>query len=1037
MLLSQNKKKFILCVCFTCLMVLIGCWITVQSNSDPPSLNSPEPPISSRAVKATAEKSKQQDSFHCDFQYAQNHTRRDKDYWLQEPHPISMRYRVLHPSYGLPSEAPPDKDQRIIWIVQFGGPLNGGDIQDLRTRGIEILLPTLSNAFHVRASYFALCQAVPLHVPKILGWDRLRPEDKLVSGPLPNGCGTATKIRLELYPDANEPDVTSRVALNGGKVISSGRNCLEVSGPATAEFSKSMAEIEDVYAVDVPRPQKKVFNEDAATASTITPLLSAPQNLTGAGISVMVRDEGRIFSHPDFGSRLLFGPDVTAQTPVVHSTHVAGTIGGDGSNDPTARARGMAPGCTIVNYDLNGDDVNEPLDAKTLFGVIISNHSYGFVTGWDNGTFNNNQGTFGTYSSFARDWDSIIRSENIIMIKAVGNDRNDTGSGFPHDGKLAADGEYYNTVDASSTGKNIISVGSTIDSAQAGVTTLNTSVLPSSSSGPCADGRLRPEIQANGDAVISCNDSAIPGSQYTRLSGTSMASAVVTGASAVFLEHYKKRFGSGASCTPYFLRALYAQTSTDLGQPGPDYLHGFGMLDLSGAVNLFEADSPTHIQLMNSTLSATSPERFFMLGTEGLSPIKATLCWNDDAGDILASKAIVNDLDLRLVSAVDQSIRFPFKLDPSLPDEPATEAVNSVDTIEQLILYTPSAGNYLLAVRSATLVSSTDFTLASSLPLTEVLAPIAKFSASNTSGAPPLTVTFDGSESSDPDGSISAYHWNFGDGTSGTGIKVQHTYPAGNFKVTLTVIDYQGASAGTTLLIGIANKPPVAVAAASPATGMAPLTCLFSSAGSNDQDGKIIDFAWDFGDGTVAQGATVTHTFAAAGLYFASLVVTDEGGATAGKSMTIFAGQTLVANSSRFRLNFQKLGRDSFSFFSKSFVVPTDLVVAGLMGTVRIGSTEYGFTLNEKGDYNVPPLKLKLNTARSQIRITISGTNLDNALSASKATSRNTPAPYELIQVPLSISLNNDNVYGSKGFPFGYSAKLGKSGRGRLIKPPK
>src|SRR5581483_3883128 len=124
-------------------------------------------------------------------------------------------------------------------------------------------------------------------------------------------------------------------------------------------------------------------------------------------------------------------------------------------------------------------------------------------------------------------------SEGLIMVKAVGNLRDQTGPGHPHNGVLASDGDYYTTIDASSTSKNVISVGCAAMGVQAGTPSAAVSVLSFSSSGPCTDGRLRPELIADGDSIVSCNTTGAAGMQYTTLSGTSMAAAVVTGATAL------------------------------------------------------------------------------------------------------------------------------------------------------------------------------------------------------------------------------------------------------------------------------------------------------------------------------------------------------------------------------------------------------------------------------------------------------------------------------------------------------------------------
>jgi PKD repeat protein len=80
--------------------------------------------------------------------------------------------------------------------------------------------------------------------------------------------------------------------------------------------------------------------------------------------------------------------------------------------------------------------------------------------------------------------------------------------------------------------------------------------------------------------------------------------------------------------------------------------------------------------------------------------------------------------------------------------------------------------------------------------------PLASISASPTSGVAPLAVTFSGAGSSDPDGSIASYAWNFGDGATGSGVSAAHTYAAaGNYTATLTVTDLQNATGSASVTI--------------------------------------------------------------------------------------------------------------------------------------------------------------------------------------------------------------------------------------------
>jgi PKD repeat protein len=83
------------------------------------------------------------------------------------------------------------------------------------------------------------------------------------------------------------------------------------------------------------------------------------------------------------------------------------------------------------------------------------------------------------------------------------------------------------------------------------------------------------------------------------------------------------------------------------------------------------------------------------------------------------------------------------------------------------------------------------------------------------------------------------------------------------------------------------NQPPGAVASANPESGTAPLSVQFSSDGSNDPDGSIVAYAWDFGDGGSSSEANPSHTYNAAGTYQASLTVTDDDGTSQGDTVVI------------------------------------------------------------------------------------------------------------------------------------------------------
>ena len=162
--------------------------------------------------------------------------------------------------------------------------------------------------------------------------------------------------------------------------------------------------------------------------------------------------------------------------------------------------------------------------------------------------------------------------------------------------------------------------------------------------------------------------------------------------------------------------------------------------------------------------------------------------------------------------------------------------------------------------------------------------PVAVPAVTPSSGTTATNFAFNGTGSTDASGQITAYSWNWGDGTAATtGSTVQHTFAsAGTYVVTLTVTDNAGATASATVSVPVAavNQAPVAVASVTPGSGTVSTNFAFSSAGSADADGQISSYAWNFGDGTTATGATANHTYAAAGSFITTLTVTDNSGAT-------------------------------------------------------------------------------------------------------------------------------------------------------------
>lgn len=168
--------------------------------------------------------------------------------------------------------------------------------------------------------------------------------------------------------------------------------------------------------------------------------------------------------------------------------------------------------------------------------------------------------------------------------------------------------------------------------------------------------------------------------------------------------------------------------------------------------------------------------------------------------------------------------------------------------------------------------------------------PNAQFSSTPQQGEAPLLVSFDANASTDSDGNIVNYDWDFGDGQNASGVSPDHLFNvSGSYLVQLTVTDNQGATAQatTTIIITALNQPPSAQFSSTPQQGEAPLLVSFDANASTDSDGNIVSYDWDFGDSQNGSGIILDHLYSSPGSYLVQLTVTDNQGATAQATTTI------------------------------------------------------------------------------------------------------------------------------------------------------
>jgi len=163
---------------------------------------------------------------------------------------------------------------------------------------------------------------------------------------------------------------------------------------------------------------------------------------------------------------------------------------------------------------------------------------------------------------------------------------------------------------------------------------------------------------------------------------------------------------------------------------------------------------------------------------------------------------------------------------------------------------------------------------------TRIVGPQAEFTVTPAFDYPPLEVTLSASASSSPNGAIVSYGWDFGDGSTGSGVTATHTYEEkGVYAITLVVTDSTGETGARTRSVEALNRVPVARFTVDKMWVGADDPLKFDASDSEDPDGEIVQYIWSFGDGATAEGKVVRHSYAVPGWKpMVTLTVVDDSG---------------------------------------------------------------------------------------------------------------------------------------------------------------
>ena len=496
---------------------------------------------------------------------------------------------------------------------------------------------------------------------------------------------------------------------------------------------------------DVPRYQHPE-NVNAAISTAANQVRSiSPFNVDGTGWKMGLWEWGGIprLTHQEFSPSRITVIDGST-TPTDHASHCAGTLMAQGVNPSL---KGMAPGLLIDAYSAT-NDLSEMTAAGAAYGgepgkIYVSNHSYGYFRGWESGNTwygtysddgnpaNDFDALFGAYNSTSASFDAMLAGlPYYLPVESAGNQRDDAapavggswtvyiaGGAYTYNSAQhpLGDGVYklgYDTIEQSKTCKNILTVGAVNDAVSSGNRTPSAGTISSfSSTGPADDGRIKPDVVGNGVGVlspISTSDTA-----FSSYNGTSMSTPNVAGSAMLLVDYYGDRF-PGQYMRASTLKAIIIHTADDIGNPGPDYFYGWGLMNTKAAADHIkrQADNAGYNGMIEASLTTVEPSDTYSFTWNGSDAIRVTLCWTDPAGPTSSNnddraKDLVNDLNLS-VSGPAGSSHLPFVMPyvgnwtNAMLSANATKGVNTVDNVEQVLVTTPpAAGLYTITVNHA------------------------------------------------------------------------------------------------------------------------------------------------------------------------------------------------------------------------------------------------------------------------------------------------------------------------------------------------
>ncbi|MBV7529310.1 S8 family peptidase [Chitinophaga sp. sic0106] len=375
--------------------------------------------------------------------------------------------------------------------------------------------------------------------------------------------------------------------------------------------------------------------------------------IDGKSIAVSVKEDKFDTTDLDYAGRIIYNPNASTNV-TSHATTMATIIAGAGNTG--ALGLGAAPAAGLSSSNFNITLLPDTATYYRQYNISLQNHSYG--TEIEN-----------FYGPDAAAYDKqIYEADTLQHVFSAGN----------IGGQPANSGIYQGLIYANLTGnvkqaKNLLVVGGT-DAAG--------NFISLSSHGPAFDGRIKPELSAFGQ------------------DGTSGAAATITGISTLLQDYWKQQ-----TFTPLpaaLLKVILLNSASRATGTGPNYKSGYGSANALHALQTLKDK-----RYGKGSATSNSSTSIDLNIPDNIQELKVTLYWNDVPATVNATKALVNDLDLR-VTGTDGNLYLPWILNPA-PDSlalPAKRGRDTLNNIEQVTITNPAAGTAHINISASQLRSA-------------------------------------------------------------------------------------------------------------------------------------------------------------------------------------------------------------------------------------------------------------------------------------------------------------------------------------------